>query len=113
MSIKIITYYYCTKCDKEYPDIGSVYIRCVNDDIQHQDQEEDGCESCMYQCSSPPYDPLKPTKSRLQGCGRWFCKNCIKTTKFFDHWYPTYLCKDCITEYGLERFYGDDHGETM
>src|SRR5688500_4220085 len=109
MTIEQITYYYCTKCDKEYPDIGSVYLRCVND--IHQ-EKEDGCESCMRQCFDPNHFK---TKSHIKGCGRWFCNNtsCMETTKFFDNWYPTKLCKDCVTEYGLEKFYGNDHGETL
>ena len=103
MTIKQITYYYCTKCDKEYSDIDSVYIRCVND--IHQDAE-DGCESCMRQCLG---DSIMKTKSHLKGCGRWFCKQtpCMETTKYFDSWYPSHLCKDCVVEHGLERFYGD------
>jgi hypothetical protein len=106
LTIQQITYYYCTKCDKEYPDIDSVYIRCVND--IHQDGE-DGCESCMIQCSDPNY--IK-TKSHLKGCGRWFCKTCIETTKYFENWYPTHLCKNCVMEHGLQKFYGD-YGETL
>ena len=100
MTIKQITYYYCTTCDKEYPDISSVYIRCVNDIHQEKD---DGCESCMRQCLDPAY---MKTKSHLKGCGRWFCKECLQTTKYFDNWYPTHLCRDCVVEHGLEKFYG-------
>ena len=101
MTIKQITYYYCTTCDKEYQDIDSVYIRCVNDIHQEKD---DGCESCMSQCLDPNY---MKTKSHLKGCGRWFCKtNCLETTKYFDNWYPTHLCTACVIEYGLQKFYG-------
>ena len=108
MTIKQITYYYCTTCDKEYPDISSVYIRCVNDIHQEKD---DGCESCMRQC---PTTNNMNTKSRLKGCGRWFCKErCLETTKYFDNWYPTHLCKDCVVEHGLEKFYGGAQEELL
>ncbi len=109
MTIKQITYYYCTICDKEYPDISSVYIRCVNDIHQEKD---DGCESCMRQCLVDPAN--MKTKSHLKGCGRWFCKEkCLQTTKYFDNWYPAHLCKDCVVEHGLEKFYGGAQEELL
>jgi hypothetical protein len=107
MTIKQLTYYYCTKCDKEYPDISSVYIRCVNDIHQEKD---DGCESCMSQCLDPNY---MKTKSHLKGCGRWFCNTCMETTKYFDNWYPSRLCTACVIEYGLEKFYGGAQQEEL
>lgn len=113
MTIRVKTeiYYYCTVCDKEYAEEdkedGLVLIACANDDSK----EDDGCASCMYQCYEP--DSLN-IRSRMRGCGRWFCggdKCKPLTTKFFDTWYPKHLCRDCIKQYGLERFYGLDNNE--
>lgn len=101
-------YYYCTKCDKEYAqedkEDGLVCIECCLEKV------EEGCKDCMYQCFEPKSEKIR---SHLRGCGRWFCKNCIESTKFFDAWYPSQLCKECVSKYGLKKFYGPDHGEAL
>ncbi|MCD6036144.1 MAG: hypothetical protein K0S67_28 [Nitrososphaeraceae archaeon] len=106
------TYYYCTRCDKEYAEEdkedGLVCISCTN--LQDGEEGELGCQSCMHRCFEPRPEKIR---SHLQGCGRWFCKDCTGSTIFFDGWYPSILCKECITKYGLEKFYGDDGGEAL
>lgn len=63
----------------------------------------------MRRCFDSNYQKIR---SHLRGCGRWFCKHCVESTKF-DAWYPSILCKECVSEYGLEKFYGDDKGQAL
>lgn len=100
------TYYYCTDCDKEY-DIGDKKDGLVCIECSTCIEKVEGCKDCMYQCYE--LDP-KNIRSHLQGCGRWFCENCVESTRF-DAWYPGTLCKKCVARYGLEEFYGNDHGQ--
>ena len=103
-------YYYCTVCDMEYDkadkEDGKVCIRCASDKYSLNE----GCQNCMNHCHAPNPEKIR---SHLKGCGKWFCDNCIGTTKYFDTWYPSILCKECIERYGLQRFYGEDHGEGL
>ena len=105
-------YYFCTVCDKEYAkedkEDGLVCISCHSLTHNHDESLEQGCQSCMYQCG----DSSRSTRSHLRACGQWFCKSCINST-IFEAWYPTILCKECVSQYGLKRFYGDDHGQEM
>lgn len=105
-------YYYCTVCDKEYAqedkEDGLVCLSCHSISHDHDISLEQGCQSCMRRCGSS----LKSTRSRLGGCGQWFCKSCTSST-IFEAWYPTVLCKECVSKYGLEKFYGDDKGEAL
>ena len=110
-------YYYCTVCDKEYAaedkEDGLVCLSCHSISHNHDSSLEQGCQSCMRRCFVDSPEQRQKTRSHLQGCGQWFCKDCVETTDFFDAWYPRLLCKECVSKYGLERFYGDDHGEAM
>lgn len=105
-------YYYCTVCDKEYAqedkEDGLVCLSCHSINHDHDVSLEQGCQSCMRRCGFG----LKSTRSHFQGCGQWFCKSCVNST-IFEAWYPSILCKECVSKYGLEKFYGDDHGQAL